>query len=193
PARREPGGTVLLSTGRHRAEIRVGERHVEAAWTIRGGERGPLPIELQAQDPPEGTVAGGEPRPPLSASPEAPRVAPPTESAPLSPTLGWGLGIGGGVMTLIGAGLFALGQWDRAQVEGAAPGTEWSELAGSESRASWASGAGIALVGVGAALAAFGTYLVLRAPDEREPDTGSSELGLAIGAEGLDLLFRGSF
>lgn len=160
PALIEPDGTILLTVGTHEVVVRTAARAWDGRFTVRGGEREPLPIVLDVAEP----LARPEPAPP----PPAPPRAPPDTTAPAI-VLTTGI-----ALAAVGAALLAAGLVDIANVEGAEAGTAWSSLAGAYERAAPLTGTGVVSIALGGAAAvAGGVWLGVGSPEGARVSLGA--------------------
>jgi tetratricopeptide (TPR) repeat protein len=129
------------------------------------------------------TTTRVEPTPPDTAPIDRtpPIVAAPSNDAGPGPWIVVGVG---GAAVVAGAVLLAVAAADVAAVEGASPGTRWSEVRGAYDRSEAESIAGGVLLGVGAAAAAAGVVWAVAGG-------GGSEVEVAPTASGV--VVRGTF
>ncbi len=173
---------LLLAVGAHEITLRASaDRSASARVTVRGGEDGPLEMDLAPLAPPRRE----ESRP---AAPARQHVVGTRDRASEPSVAPWVVvGVGAGVM-VVGAILLGVGAADIASVENAAAGTEWSDLADAHARGPDLTAAGGALLGVGAATAVIGlVWALVEGGGARDPDP----LRVDVGPSGIEL--RGAF
>ncbi len=124
--------------------------------------RGDVEARIAALEAAQARNAPPDPEPTLE--PEA-ASEPASEPAGSDPT-GWVLLGAGAALVVAGAVLWGVGAADAATVEGAAPGTPWSELQGPYERAPILSVSGAITLAVGAGLAAVGLVVALGQGDD---------------------------
>jgi hypothetical protein len=154
-------GYVLMTSGEHRVAVTLADgRRVTGSWIVRGGEVGPLPIELPSADLAPEAVAEAATELHVPASPVVQEPARDTRPLRLA---GW-VSISSGVALLaVGTGLTTAGRTDKAYLEGADPGTVWDEVEHLHQRSPRFVRGGSALIGLGGAAAIAGLGLMLRA------------------------------
>lgn len=182
PAVLDPGGVLVLAIGPHKLLAKHAGQSVEASLTVRGGERGPLPIVVDALPAQAVAVAPV----PVAAKPDeidrdvfadpAPVERAPEPSAfPIGPALTIGAGV---VLAAAGAVLLLSGLSDVAEVEDAQRGTEWATLQDADDRSQLMTGLGAGLLALGGVTGTIGVVWVAS-------DGGSSEqLALRVGGGG---------
>jgi len=175
-------GYLMLASGTHEVAARApGREPSRGRWTVRGGEDGELPIAPPAMPaPPPAPAVLPVPTPAEVAAASGATPASPARSDPRR-TASVAAVAGGGALAVTGAAMLAVGLRDIDEVEGAAPGTPWDTLSAANARAPRMTGAGIALLAVGAATVATGTVLLLTAGHER----GGPQVRAAVGPGGL--------
>jgi len=187
--RPESDGMLILALGEHQVQLRAGKRMGEAHIVVRGGEQGPLPVALDAETPPTAAAV----TPPVPAASAAQPLANPTSSdghvafiedsksearpAPAAavrddahtsesrvPVAAIATAASGAVVGGVGVALLLVGLHDKRNVEGAAPGTEWSSLRSADATAPVLTGVGAGMVGLGGALLATGLIWLVLSP-----------------------------
>ncbi|MFO0696599.1 MAG: hypothetical protein U0230_23725 [Polyangiales bacterium] len=151
---------LVLPIGRHRVAVTSGERVLRGEWTVQGGESEPLPVREATAEPRALTVDDfGLPAAP---PPEDAAVREARERARRLRRTGAAVAATGGALVVIGSVFLGLGVHDNDTVTNAPVGTPWSELQDAYDRGRRRSIVGITMLGVGAAAAGTGLYLVLR-------------------------------
>ncbi len=157
---------LVLPIGRHQVAVTSGDRVLRGEWTVQGGENEPLPVRDAPAEPRALTVDDfGLPAPP---PPEDPAVREARDRARRLRRTGAAVAATGGALVVLGGVFLGLGVHDNDTVTNASVGTPWSELQDAYDRGQRRSIVGITLLGVGAAAAGTGLYLVLRR-DRRTP------------------------
>lgn len=179
PATREPDGTLLLGLGTHAVVARnEAGRVAQTQLEVRGGETGPLPIDLAPLSP----AAITEPEPVVVVTPPETSppvvIAPPRDEASPAPFVLLGVGaacVVGGALSL------GFGLADADAIANAMPGTTWSSVSAAYDRAPVLEGVGGALLGVGAALAVSGlVWLTLGSTENESVEVTASLSGLSV-------------
>ena len=150
----EENGALLLPIGQHNVRVEAPEASGRAVLTVRGGEVGPLQVELV----PHEVEPAPEPEPLAEEEPEEQPTPAAQEQSTLSPWPAISM-IAGGVLVVSGAALFAVGRGKVSKVENASGGTEWDSIEKANKQAPLFTGLGVGFMGVGAAVGLTGVYL----------------------------------
>ncbi|MCB9659963.1 MAG: hypothetical protein H6726_20100 [Sandaracinaceae bacterium] len=154
-------GYVLVPAGRHEVVVTTADgRQVRGAWTVRGGELGPLPMELSETRPMTDTPPVTEAEPARAEALVAPSVPAP-EPRDYGP-LGWSLVAGGVAVAVTGMALTVVGRRDQQLLEAPPANTRWDDVAVLQSRSPRFMRAGTVMTLLGTASAVTGLVLVLR-------------------------------
>ncbi len=190
-------GTLVVALGARRVEVRWPSGAAHGAWVVAGGEHGPLPIAIRQvadvaetdtdtdsdadteADSDSDSLAEPEPEPNLEGDFRAVPVPDSDARSSIRPA-GIAVLSAGAALAAVGTVLVVLGRGDIADVEDAAPGTDWDTLRDAYDRAPVRTGAGALLLGVGIAGAGAGVLmLALGKSDDDGPVTARVGLGRA--------------
>lgn len=165
-------GVVLIPAGRHEVQVTLADgRRVRGSWTVRGGEVGPLPIEIPSEDlgpdsatrtPPEDLTTPT----PLLQTPPATNLRP----------VGWALVAAGAASGIAGMAMSIVGRRDISLLEQPLSGTRWEDVSSLQTRGPRYVRTGTALVLLGAASMTTGLVLVLRSPSSSGPVRAQARL-----------------
>lgn len=180
PASYETDGTLMLALGSHALAARgAAGASVEASVEVRGGETGPLPLDLTRIAVAD-RAADDDAR-----DLEPPDTTPRTTRVEHTNVAPWVLVGIGGAAAVAGAVCLGVGMADQSALESAMPGTPWSSVRDAYERVPVLEGVGGVLLGVGLGAAAAGVVWAVASP------TTSEEITVTLGPSGIDV--RGTF
>ena len=138
----EPDGTLMLSVGRHRVEVRTADDSWSGSWAVAGGAEEPLPIVMERAQRAEPDIA-------VPAQPQPPPEYREVYQVPVGGAVVTAIG---GVTLIVGVVLFAIGMSDFAAVDNAPAGSSrWADFQQAYDRAPVLTGVGGAMMGIGGA------------------------------------------